>query len=261
MYSIESIFLAFFSKMKNLWKRAKQELILKLDTAKGMFGVKTVVFEPEIQEKIDVLEKMESNVKQLLLSFQLYISSTIKLISSSSVAIDVLSSSFQQADGSYFQNSMQVKDLLQKYTQINEEMTRTQVPNSCITPLVEFQQHIRSLHVILEKARKNKILFDATNREKDPEESQKLEDNFHKYQTAFCQGVDILSSKQTAVFCGIFNAHQYDLLSLISDLKTRLPTQVSEFPSSHVSNQLPSIESVLNDTQKAKTGTATTMNS
>ena len=231
--------------MNHLWRKAKKEFYLGVDYTKGIFGVKTITFEPEFQEKIDALDQMEINVNKLLQSFQQYLSSSTKLIGASSLALDSLSNSFQPTDSEFYQNSLANKDLLQKFSQINEEKTKNQAPNNCITPLVEFHQHIRSLYVILDKAKKNKILIQAVNQEKDPEEYQKRETKLNKYQTAFCKGCDILLEKQTAIFTGVFSAYQYDLLSLITEIKTRLPSNVIEFPSIHLPEQLPTLESAL----------------
>ena len=233
--------------MNRLWHKAKKEFYLGVDSAKSMVGVKTIVFEPEFQEKINELDQMENSVKKLLLSFQLYLSSSTKLIGASAIALDTISSSFQPSDDEYYRNSLANKDLLQKFSQINEEKTKNQAPNNCITPLVEFHQHIRSLYVILEKAKKNKVLIQSVNQEKDPEEYSKREAKLNKYQTAFCKGTDILLEKQAAIFSGVFNAYQYDLLSLVTEIKTRLPSNVIAFPTLHLESPLPTLESVLNE--------------
>lgn len=231
--------------MNHLWRKAKKEFFLGVDYTKSIFGVKTITFEPEFQEKIDALDQMEVNVNKLLQSFQHYLSSSTKLIGASSLALDSITNSFQPTDGDFYGTSMQNKDLLQKFSQINEEKTKNQAPNNCITPLVEFHQHIRSLYVILDKAKKNKVLIQSINKEKDPEEYTKRETKLNKYQTAFCKGCDILLEKQTAVFCGVFNAYQYDLLSLITEIKTRLPSNIIEFPSIHLTTKLPTLEEAL----------------
>ncbi|OHS99769.1 hypothetical protein TRFO_33735 [Tritrichomonas foetus] len=229
--------------MKSLWNKAKKEFVIGVDTAKGIFGVKNVTHDADVQEKVEVLNQMEENVNMLLKSFRMYLSSTAKLISSSSSALDTLTSSLQPSDGDFYRNGMQVNDLLQKYTQINDEMAKNQVSNNCITPLVEFKQHIKSLRLILDKAKKNKILFQHA--AKSPEEQEKRQTKMDRYQTAFCRGVEILQQKQAAVYSGVFTAHQYDLLSLISDVKTRLPNQIVEFTSTNISEQLPPLEGTL----------------
>ena len=231
--------------MNHLWRKAKKEFFLGVDYTKSIFGVKTITFEPEFQEKIDVLDQMELNVNNLLQSFQQYLSSSTKLIGASSLALDSLSNSFKPTDTDFYKISLDNKDLLQKFSQINEEKTKNQAPNNCITPLVEFHQHIRSLYVILDKAKKNKILIQSINKEKDPEEYSKREAKLSKYQTAFCKGCDILLEKQAAVFCGVFSAYQYDLLSLVTEIKTRLPSHVIEFPFLHLTSKLPTLKSAL----------------
>ena len=229
--------------MKDFWYKARKEFVIGFDTAKGIFGVKNVSHDEEVKEKVKVLEDIEASIHQLQSSLQLYIPSVSKLITSSHAAFDNITSNLQPSDGDYFLYGNACKDIIQKYSQINEEISKNQDLNNCITPLVEYQQHIKSLKLILEKAKKNKILYTAAT--KNQEERHKRFAKMEKYQTAFCGGVDILAAKKDAVISGVFNAHQYNILSLVSEVKTRLPKTLTDFTKSPQTAQFPSIESCL----------------